>query len=345
MPGEANIQHQSSRIHRELKLQQAIATSQEARHEPSYYDISMLKAPVWKWEIASYFFLGGLSAGTYILSRMAERFGGRQFEDLTQAGSAIAAASALACPPLLIHDLGDPKRFHHMLRVWKPSSPMNLGTWVLTAYSGNLMIPTVRDLLNRRNARTRTERRAISLLKNPTILAVSDAAGIPLAILMAGYTGVLLSSTSTPAWCKNPWIGPLFSASAIATAASALSLVLDLTDKRDVTPSKSALSKIETVAHLAEAISLVGYLKSAGDLAKPLTHGSQRPHLVAAVTSLAAPEVFKCLPLKGTPGRLSRILASVISLLGGFSLRWGFVFAGHESANDPAAARKNSRAN
>ena len=36
---------------------------------------------------------------------------------------------------MLVLDLGDPLRFHHMLRVFKPSSPMSLGTWSLAAYS------------------------------------------------------------------------------------------------------------------------------------------------------------------------------------------------------------------
>src|SRR4051812_32078264 len=85
----------------------------------SYYDISLLQAPVWKWEIASYFFLGGMSSGAYLVSRLAERFGGGRYRDVARVGSYVALASFLPCPPLLIHDLGDPKRFHHMLRVWK----------------------------------------------------------------------------------------------------------------------------------------------------------------------------------------------------------------------------------
>src|SRR5437870_13794814 len=94
--------------------------------QPSYYDIALLQAPVWKWEIASYFFFGGVSSGAYLISRLAERFGGGRYRDVARVGSYVALASFLPCPPLLIHDLGDPKRFHHMLRVWKPSSPMNL---------------------------------------------------------------------------------------------------------------------------------------------------------------------------------------------------------------------------
>src|SRR6202000_1038149 len=98
--------------------------------EHSYYDLSPLKPPVWKWQIAAYFFLGGMSAGALILARLAERFGGgKSFQQITRFGTYAAIAAAAPCPLFLIDDLGDKSRFHHMLRVWKPTSPMNLGTW------------------------------------------------------------------------------------------------------------------------------------------------------------------------------------------------------------------------
>ena len=83
--------------------------------EPSYYDISLLQAPVWKWEIAIYFWLGGISGGAFVLSRLAERFGGERFRQVSTLASYVSLAALVPSPPLLIMDLGDPKRFHHML--------------------------------------------------------------------------------------------------------------------------------------------------------------------------------------------------------------------------------------
>src|SRR5438309_11656947 len=60
---------------------------QAPQSSPGYYDVPMLKAPVWKWEIASYFFLGGVAGGAFLLARMAERFGGREYRELTRVGS------------------------------------------------------------------------------------------------------------------------------------------------------------------------------------------------------------------------------------------------------------------
>jgi formate-dependent nitrite reductase membrane component NrfD len=304
--------------------------------EPSYYDISLLKAPVWRWEIASYFFLGGLSAGSYILSRMAHRFGGPAFKDVSKVGAFTALGALIPSPPLLIHDLGDPKRFHHMLRVWKPSSPMNLGTWVLNAYCGPATLTALHEWADSRPA---GEREAFKKLTNPFVMAVSDAAGVPLALVLAGYTGVLLSSTANPLWSRNPWIGPLFSASAIGTGAAAISLALRLTGAREHSGALKVLDHVDTAAHAAEAACAAGFLKHAGENAAPLLTGKQAPTFKATGAAAVASEVLKFLPLRGKAKRVANVASNVLSLAAGFGLRWSFVHGAHEAANDPRLAR------
>src|SRR5437764_297947 len=149
--------------------------TQDASKEPSYYDVSPLKSPPWKWEIASYFFLGGLSAGAYAISRMAERHGAERYRDITRVGAWTALLSFLPCPPLLIHDLGDPKRFHHMLRVFKPSSPMSLGTWTIMGYSGMAATQVIREYLRDQHVLPEA-RTKLSKLTRSTLLLVHDAA-------------------------------------------------------------------------------------------------------------------------------------------------------------------------
>ena len=313
---------------------------------PSYYDISMLKAPVWTWEVAAYFFCGGVSAGAFVLSRLAERCGGERHQELTRAGTAVAVLAALPCAPLLIRDLGDPKRFHHMLRIWKPQSPMNLGSWTLTAYNGFLALAALREL-----ARDGSMKMVPVKVPSPTeglVLAVTDVMGVPTALLLAGYTGVLLSSTATPVWSRNPWLGPLFSASAMSTGAAAITLALETAAELSApeTPPKKALAKIESTARVAEAVSLAGYLASAGQLAEPLTRGKMAPHLWggAVGAGLLVPEILERLPVRGKARRWLKIAAATLGLAGGFALRWAVLFAGRDSANDPDAARAVGRA-
>lgn len=311
--------------------------------EPSYYDISLLQAPVWKWQIANYFFFGGLSAGAYLLARMAAHFGGLRAHRTERAGTWIAFVTVLPCPLLLIDDLGDPKRFHHMLRVFKPSSPMNLGTFMLTGYSGMVTAALLRQLVTGRTG-TPAESGGTAGAPAKAWLLVHDAAGLPLAIVVAGYTGVLLSCTANPLWCKNAWLGPMFSASAISTGAEAIQLALDCRPSEDTNGSGGMLQKIDTAAHVVEAGCLAGFTRSAGDKAAPLHHGSMRRVHRFAVGALVASEVIKHLPVAPRWRRPVRMLAAAAGLAAGFSMRWAMVHGGHEAANDPHLAREVSRA-
>lgn len=301
--------------------------------------MSLLAAPVWKWEVSTYFFLGGVAAGSFLLARLAERFGGRRFRAVTRAGTAAAAAAVVPCAPLLIKDLGDPKRFHHMLRVFKPHSPMNLGTWVMTAFSGTAALALLREW--RRGDRTE-ELSATERVLDAGVVAISDAAGVPLALVMACYTGVLLTSTSTPVWRQNPWLPAAFTASAVSNGAAAVSLALSATGAGDP-ETEEALETIDTVAHAAEAATLAGYLASAGDLAKPLTHGANAKQFWGGVLGLAASELLRRSAPRGRSGRWLRAASALAGLAGGYALRWAFVHAGKHSADDPEAARQASR--
>jgi formate-dependent nitrite reductase membrane component NrfD len=306
--------------------------------QPSYYDTAMLKPPTWKWEVASYFFLGGLSAGAYLLSRMAERFGGERYRDVRRAGTAVAALTVLPCAPLLIIDLGDPSRFHHMLRVFKPHSPMNLGAWTLTGYSGAAAAAVLREL---RHSGDEAERSRLGKITDGVLLAVTDAAGVPLALLLAGYTGVLLSCTSTPVWSKNLWLGALFSASAMSTGSAAVGLLLEMLGAS--TEQREAVGLVGSAAHLAEACTLAGYSTQAGSLAAPLTQGKQALPFWGSVAGMAVSEGLKRIAGRGRGGRWLRLASLAAGLAGGYALRWAFVHAGPPSGNDPQAARTMSR--
>jgi formate-dependent nitrite reductase membrane component NrfD len=305
--------------------------------EPAYYDISLLKAPVWTPEVGVYFFLGGLSSSAFSLARLADRFGRGKYRNVTKAGTLIAALAALPCAPLLIADLGDPKRFHHMLRVWKPSSPMNLGSWTLTAYTGLGAVAALRELLRvrRHDALLTGVARAV----DETAGVIADVAGISLGLLLAGYTGILLSTTATPVWSRNSWIGPLFSAGAVSAGTGAVRLALEATGQDG--PTTDALGKVETAARATEAVCHVGFLSAAGPLAKPLTDGPLKTRYLAGAigAGIVLPEILNRLPVPKPYKRGLTLAAGILGLVGGFILRSAFVAAGRPSALDPDAAR------
>ena len=108
----------------------------------------------------------------------------RDVEVLDGEGDSIGAAADAVNPLLLISDLGRPERFHHMLRVFKVTSPMNVGAWVLFVNGGASTTAAVLELLG--------------ILKPLKLLAelVSFIFGPPLAT----YTGVLVADTAIPVW-------------------------------------------------------------------------------------------------------------------------------------------------
>ena len=175
----------------------------------SYYGRPVIKEPTWTWEIPTYFFTGGLSGASSVLSLSARLLGN---EKLARRSLYIGAVADLVSPPLLIADLGRPERFHHMLRVFKVTSPMNVGAWVLFVNGGASNTAAALELLG--------------WLRPLKWLAelVSALSGPPLAT----YTGVLLADTAVPVWHEArqelPWI---FGASAAASAGAAACMFLD----------------------------------------------------------------------------------------------------------------------
>ena len=94
----------------------------------SYYGRPVLKAPVWTPEVPIYFFTGGLAAPRPG-SRSPPDCAGN--DELARRAWLNAAVAVGVSPALLISDLGRPERFLNMLRLFKVTSPMSVGSWVL----------------------------------------------------------------------------------------------------------------------------------------------------------------------------------------------------------------------
>ena len=99
----------------------------------SYYGRAIIKPVPWKHEIPAYLFVGGVAAGSGIIATGAATTG----LDLLRRNSRLTAMAGVALSgSLLVADLGRPERFLNMMRTVKLTSPMSVGTWILTAYAG-----------------------------------------------------------------------------------------------------------------------------------------------------------------------------------------------------------------
>jgi len=233
----------------------------------------------------------------------------------------------LACPPLLIDDLGMPSRFHHMLRVFKPSSPMNLGAWTLTVHGGISTLLALHQLAV-------WEKLPLlgPLLRSLPAQPLSSAGVIP-ALTLGGYTGVLLGTTSIPVWCTSLVLGGLFMASSLATGTAAVSLVCVATG--DEASVGKVLAPLNAALGVADLALLGSYVATSGPATKILTRGKSRLLLAGAAAATATGVALEVAGLTGAGNR--RLLSSLAvgaTLLGGALLRWAVVGAGHDSAQD-----------
>src|SRR3954467_10741188 len=107
----------------------------------SYYGLPIIKEPTWRSpDVPGYLFLGGLAAGSSLLATGAQLAG---LDALANRSKLVATAGAALSGVALVHDLGKPSRFFNMLRVFKPTSPMSVGSWLLAGYSASSALATV----------------------------------------------------------------------------------------------------------------------------------------------------------------------------------------------------------
>jgi formate-dependent nitrite reductase membrane component NrfD len=269
----------------------------------------VIKEPVWTWEIPAYFFTGGLGGASAVLS-LAARIGGN--ERLAKTSLYVGTAADLVSPPLLISDLGRPERFLNMFRVFKVTSPMSVGSWILGVSGGASSTAALLELTGR-----------LKLVKYAAEV-VSALSGGPLAT----YTGGLVADTAVPAWHdarrELPYV---FGASAGASAGAASTLFLP---PRDAGPARrlaigGALAELGAMQAMERRLGpLVGEPYKQGEAGK-LTRASKL--CVAAGAGLLA--------WKGRRSRAAAVAGSTLLLAGEVALRFAVWKAGQQSARDP----------
>jgi hypothetical protein len=284
----------------------------------SYYGRPVLKPPAWKDDIAYYFFLGGLAACSSGLAAGADLTGRPRLRRGTRVG---ALGALLGGAYFLVHDLGRPARFHHMLRVAKPTSPMSVGTWVLSAYGVPMGVAAIDELLPGPLRRSPLGR-LVGALSRPAGLA---AAAIAPAV--ASYTAVLCSQTAVPAWHEAHEELPfIFTASAAASAGGLGMIVAPVTE---AAPARR-LATYGAIVELAASRRLEARM---GLLAEPYLTGQAHRYLQRASTLTAAGTLGGL--LLGRRSRLAAVASGVALLAGGFYERLGILHAGVQSTKDP----------
>jgi len=282
--------------------------SRNGQGQPGYYGRPVLHEPVWKAEVPWYLFAGGLAGASSLLAA-GGRATGRA--DLARAARRVALGGALASPALLISDLGRPDRFFNMLRVVRPTSPMNMGAWILSAYGPAAGAAAVLDTLG----------------VMPAAGAVADGAAALLGSLLATYTGVLVADTAVPVWHEAHRDLPLVFAASAATSAGAAAALL--TRSGESGPAR----RLALAGAAAEQAALLRMERRLGAVVgSPYKEGpAGRYHRAARWLGVAGAGLL------AAPRRRLHLAGAGLLLASAVATRFAVFKAGFQSAKDPEA--------
>jgi len=282
----------------------------------SYHGQPVVKEPIWTPEIPWYFFAGGLGGASAGLAWLAELRGN---EVLARRAWIGAFVGTNVSPILLISDLGRPARFLNMLRMFKVTSPMSVGSWVLVTSGGAASAAALDALLPAVPRRWRALLRAAALPARPT----AALAGLPLST----YTGALIAQTAVPVWHEaRRELPALFAAGA---AASAGALATALTPVEHAAPAR----RLALVGCVAELATIPLMEQRLGELGEPYHREAAGAYgrLARALTISGA------LLLAGgaARSRAAAVAGGAMVLAGAACERWSVFTAGFQSARDP----------
>lgn len=295
----------------------------------TYYGRPALKEPTWGWLIAIYFFIGGIAGASQIIATLADLLGGNHERSVVRAGRYTALLGAMLSPIFLIADLHTPQRWFNMLRIFRKTSAMSIGSWTLAVF-GTLSGLTAAGQALDDLFGLRAGRMLARLFGVPAALA---------GMMMSVYTGVLLSATSVPLWAAAyKRIPALFGVSAMATGSSMLALVLAIAGV-----PKSVLQRLDRLAlaaNLTEGILSVAaeqeWKRQAIDTPMQQQPLKRAHRFGEQGMGIVVPIIVRT--INGVSGRNARafiVLAALSTLVGGFTHRAVTVFAGRKSALRP----------
>jgi formate-dependent nitrite reductase membrane component NrfD len=281
------------------------------RQEPefrSYYGLPVLNKPVWESpDIPGYLFLGGMAGSGALIAAAAQLSGRARLARASKLGAAVGAQLSLVA---LVHDLGRSGRFLNMLRMFKVTSPMSVGSWLLAGFAPAATLAAGCDVLG--------------------ILAPLDALGTAgaaaLGAPVATYTAALIANTAVPAWHDgHRWMPFVFASSALS-AGSALGLVA--APDRETDP----LIPLALIGSVGEVVLEKAMEKRIGIVEEAYHEGKAGRYMkLAEALTLAGAGVATVSRRR----RSLKVLAGSLLLAGSAVTRFGIFEAGIASAQDP----------
>lgn len=274
----------------------------------SYYGRQIIKTPTWKTpDVPLYLFLGGLAGASALLAEGAAITGRPGLERVTRVAATTGAAAGTVA---LVHDLGRPERFLKMLRVFKVTSPLSVGSFILAPFSGLSAAALASNLTGRL----------------PRLGRLAGLGAAALGPPLASYTAALIANTAVPAWHDAHRELPLIFVGSGASAAGGVALV--------ATPvAENGPARLMAIAGAGIEITAAELLKRRlGMVAEPYQRG--RPGLLMK-TARAMTAASAALTVVAGRSRALCVLAGASYVTASALTRFGVFEAGLASAKDP----------
>jgi formate-dependent nitrite reductase membrane component NrfD len=318
-----------------------------------------VKHAEWGLLIVVYLFLGGLSAGMYFLSAVTTLLHSEKdsrFARIAHCGAMLAPWPVMIGTFLLIFDLGKWYRFYLLMTHFRWTSPMSLGSWLLLVFN-LLSLMFLWSWLTQ-------EQRGVLFAKLPRRLQALSRfdfdlspwrrslalAGVPVSVGVGIYTGVLLGAVqSRPFWNTN-LVAQLFLVSAMSTGCAVLMLALVL--RKQASAAEMQLLYVLDVAFMILEIFIIMPYVIHGQLSVQPVKDAMHLILGGPYTLIfwmcfvgiglllpLAIELYELLPMlvRRTEFHFDGMavaLTATLVLVGGFLLRYVFVYAGQLSTFD-----------
>jgi hypothetical protein len=274
----------------------------------SYHGQPVIKDPVWTWEIPFYFYTGGLAGASAGLAYLAELRGN---DTLSRRAWAVASGGIVLSPALLTSDLGKPLRFINMLRMFKVTSPMSVGSWILTASGATTTLATANVWLG-----------IFPRLSRPA-RALAALFGLPLST----YTAALIANTAVPVWHEARRELPFVFGSGAALSAGAAALAV--TPPRYAAPAR----RLALAGAALESATNELMRHRLGDHAEVYKQG--QPALFTNLTRGAILAGGLLAATRAGSSRAAAVAAGALLSVGAVSARWSVFRAGFGSVSDP----------
>jgi len=278
----------------------------------SYYGRPILKVSRWKEpHLPAYLFLGELSGALAMVGTVAHATGRRS---LARTARMASAAGAFGGAAFLTAELGRPERFLNMLRVAKPTSPMSMGSWLLSAHSGLVSAAAASEVTGQ-------------LTRLGSLAGAASAVTGP---LLAAYPGVLLANTAVPAWHAAYRELPLLFVGGAMTAAGAAGLAASAfsRDRSDF----DAAYRLAMIGAAVESLAGYGVETLPGLAGEPYRTGAGGRMITAARYLTLSGGVAA---LAARRSRMAALASAALLTGGGLCVKFGVLRAGKESAADP----------